>query len=220
MWLFNPGRSRPGERSSERYRTGSLRRSGGRSSLLAACAGVLALSLLLAACSGGERGTSAPDPTEPVAVTPTVAPTQTPEPTPTSPPVPTATAVPVATAIPVPATPAPTATTAPTPTTPATSTPLPTPTPTPVPQPAELFVEVSEPRDNSVVGSAEVTVAGRSAPDATVSVNGQVADIDASGRFSSAEPVTLMEGPNLIEVIASDLAGGIETMVLTVVYIP
>ena len=48
----------------------------------------------------------------------------------------------------------------------------------------------------------------------------QVADIDASGRFSSAEPVTLMEGPNLIEVIASDLAGGIETMVLTVVYIP
>ena len=217
MWLFEPGRTLPEKGPSRGRRS---RRFRGRSSLPAVAAAVLALSLLLAACSGGERDTSTAEPTQPVAATLTKAPEPTAEPTPTSPPVPTATSVPVATATSAPPTPgaitAPPATATPA----ATSTPLPTPTPTPVPQPAELFVEVSEPQDNSVIGSAEVTVGGRSTPDATVSVNGQVADIDASGRFSTAVPVTLEEGPNLIEVIASDLAGGVETRVLTVVYIP
>ena len=81
-------------------------------------------------------------------------------------------------------------------------------------------MEVSEPLDNSVVGTSGITVSGRSSPDATVSVNGQVAEVDASGRFNTAEPVTLEEGPNSIEVIASDLAGGVETMVLTVISAP
>ena len=214
MWLFNSGRRRLEKRLSGRRLVGLLHRRWGTGWLPAVGAVIMCLSLLLAACAGGERATSTPEATEPVAVTPTVAPS----PTPTSPPVPTATTVPAATPIPVPATPAPTATTAPAPT--ATSTPLPTPTPTPLPQPAELFVDVSEPRDNSIVGSADINVIGRSSPDATVSVNGQVADVDASGRFSTAEPLTLEEGPNLIEVIASDLAGGVETRVLTVIYIP
>ena len=86
-----------------------------------------------------------------------------------------------------------------------------------MPQPRELFLEVSSPRDNSIVSSAEIPVVGRASPDATVSVNGQVADMDSSGNFETLLP--LEEGPNLIEVIASDLAGDIRTQVLTIIYI-
>ena len=81
----------------------------------------------------------------------------------------------------------------------------------------ELFIEVSEPADNTVVSSAAITVTGRSSPDATVSVNGQIAVVEADGRFSTSD-VGLQEGPNLIEVIASDLAGEERTLVLMVIY--
>ncbi|MCE2403808.1 MAG: hypothetical protein J4F43_01475 [Dehalococcoidia bacterium] len=191
-----------------------------RGPLLAVAWAVLALSLLLAACDGDEEVTITPGPTEPAVSTPAVAPTATPEPAPTSRPVPTATLVPTPapTRVPPTATPPATPTPAPTPTPRPTSTPAPS--PTPVHQPAELFLEVSEPQDSSVVDTPNVIVSGRSSPDATVSVNGQIAEVDAEGSFSTPEPVTLQEGPNAIEVIASDLAGGVETMVLTVISIP
>ena len=219
MWLSTAGRS-PSKRGPEHRRGPSLyrRRVGGP--LQAVAWAVLALSLLLAACNGEEGVTVTPQPTEPLA-TPTAAPTATPEPTPTSRPVPTAVPVPTPTPAPtrVPPTPTPAATPtpAPTPTPSPTSTPAPTPAPPPIHQPAELFLEVSEPQDNGVVGTPDIIVSGRSSPDATVSVNGQVAEVDAEGSFSTPEPVTLQEGPNAIEVIASDLAGGAETMVLTVI---
>ena len=69
-----------------------------------------------------------------------------------------------------------------------------------------------------MVSDPEIPVTGRSSPDATVSVNGQLATIDESGNFETLLP--LEEGPNLIEVIASDLAGDIRTNVLTVIYKP
>ena len=59
---------------------------------------------------------------------------------------------------------------------------------------------------------------GRASPDATVSVNGQLGAMDESGNFRIL--LSLKEGPNLIEVIASDLAGDVRTLVLTVIYIP
>ena len=42
--------------------------------------------------------------------------------------------------------------------------------------------------------------------------------MEDSGEFLAS--VSLMEGPNLLEVIASDLAGNLLFEVLTVVYIP
>ena len=120
-----------------------------------------------------------------------------PTPTPTSTPVPTATAPP----------------------------PSPTPTPTPTPAatltPGEgerLFIEITEPEDESVVSTETVAVRGSTAADAVVSVNGAVVEVDAYGAFEAI--VTLEEGPNLIEVVASDLTGAEESRDIVVVYIP
>ena len=119
--------------------------------------------------------------------------------TPTSPPAPTATA------------------TSPPPT--PTSTPTPTPAATLTPGEGErLFIAIIEPEDESVVGTETVAVRGTTTADAVVSVNGAVVGVDAQGSFEAI--VTLEEGPNLIEVVASDLTGAEESMDIVVVYIP
>ncbi len=60
---------------------------------------------------------------------------------------------------------------------------------------------------------------GRTSPDATVSVNGLPVSMDSSGEFSSP-PIDLTTGPNLIEIVASDLSGETRDMVLTVTLAP
>ena len=59
---------------------------------------------------------------------------------------------------------------------------------------------------------------GSTTADAVVSVNGVVVEVDAQGSFEAI--VTLEEGPNLIEVVASDLTGAGESIDIVVVYIP
>ena len=176
--------------------------------------------LLLASCAGAGI-TATPEPTSPTTPMPSptatstvVGPTSTPTvtPSPTIPPVETPTLNPTPTLTPTPSLAAPT----PTGTPPST----PPPTITPIPQPIELFLQVSSIEDNSVLNSSVLSVAGRSSPDATVSVNGQLAVVKPSGDFATARPLTMEEGPNLIEVIASDLTGEVRTLVLTVIYIP
>jgi hypothetical protein len=81
-----------------------------------------------------------------------------------------------------------------------------------------LFLELLSPLDNSIVNTPEVTVAGVTSPDATLSVNGELVPPEPDGTFSTT--LRLEEGPNLIEVIASDLAGNEVGTVLTVIYIP
>ncbi len=133
-------------------------------------------------------GCSRPAPAPAPTVAPTVAPAATP------------------TATPVPATPAP-----------ATATPVPM--ATPVPQPAlreSLFLEISEPVNESVVNEGTITVRGLTTPDAVVSVDGEVVDVDAQGVFAVA--LSLEPGPNLVEVVASDMAGGQESAMLAVIY--
>ena len=124
-----------------------------------------------------------------------------------------------ATATPTP-TSAPTAT-APPPTPTAAAAPTPSPTPTAALTPGEderLFIEITEPADESVVSMDTVAVRGTTTADAVVSVNGAVVEVDAQGSFEAI--VTLEEGPNLIEVVASDLTGAGESIDIVVVYIP
>ena len=116
----------------------------------------------------------------------------------------------------------PTPTSAPTATAPP---PSPTPTSTPTPTAAlttgegeRLFIEIAEPADESVVSTDTVAVRGSTTADAVVSVNGAVVEVDAQGSFEAI--VTLEEGPNLIEVVASDLTGAGESIDIVVVYIP
>ncbi len=107
----------------------------------------------------------------------------------------------------------------------ATAPPQPPPTSTPTPTAAltpgegeRLFIEIAEPADESVVSTDTVAVRGSTTADAVVSVNGAVVEVDAQGSFEAI--VTLEEGPNLIEVVASDLTGAGESIDIVVVYIP
>lgn len=80
-----------------------------------------------------------------------------------------------------------------------------------------LPLVVTEPEDESTVNTSEVTVRGETNPDAVVTVNEIVADVDADGKFSAT--VSLEEGPNVIEVYASDFEGREAGEVLSVIYV-
>lgn len=79
-----------------------------------------------------------------------------------------------------------------------------------------LTLKVTEPQDESVVYTSGVTVKGTTSADALVTVNGIVADVDADGKFSVTVP--LEEGPNLIEVFASDFLYREASEIVTVIY--
>jgi hypothetical protein len=81
-----------------------------------------------------------------------------------------------------------------------------------------LLLKVDEPEDESTVDTPEIEVIGTTAPDAEVSINGQPADVDAEGNFSTT--ITLQEGLNQIEVVASDYEGKKASRILTVTYTP
>ena len=103
---------------------------------------------------------------------------------------------------------------------PSTTTPLPEPR---IPavgtrSPGDLFMQVTNLPKESVVRVGTITVKGVTTPDALVSVNGVLANVDSSGRF--AAPVSLQEAPNLVEVVASDFRGNKVSSVLTIIYIP
>lgn len=99
-----------------------------------------------------------------------------------------------------------------------------TPTPTPVapgatPSVPALSLVVTSPQDEVVVKDAILRVVGRTSPDAVVSVDGKIVrTVDIEGNFSTL--VSLVEGPNLLEVIATDYRGGQASQVLTVIYAP
>jgi ABC-type oligopeptide transport system substrate-binding subunit len=80
-----------------------------------------------------------------------------------------------------------------------------------------LALTVASPQDESVVYTFETEVAGTTEPDAVVSVNGALVEVDAAGGFSTL--VDLEEGPNLIEVLASDYEGNEASEILTVIYV-
>lgn len=177
-----------------------------------------ALVLFAIACRGTVgRGTPAPDSRNPATAIPTTTPG------------------PVVTLSPSPR-PSPTVTTAPTPSnpTPVRATPspaltphltLPTATPRPpvVTEPVatvstELSLDIFGIGDETKVRGTSIIVAGRTHADAVLSINGVIIPMDADGRFEVT--VALNPGPNLIEVVASDLDGNQKSRVLVVIALP
>ncbi len=131
------------------------------------------------------------------------------------------TPTPTPTALPI--TPTATHTPTPPPTPTATAKPIPTLTATPTPTlegalPEKLFLEIVEPADESVVNSAVIFVRGQTTPDAVISLDGQTVEVDVQGEFVAE--ISLEEGPNIIEIVASNLAGMQESTLLSVIYIP
>ena len=81
-----------------------------------------------------------------------------------------------------------------------------------------LTLQVLSPQDGAVVSTSQVTVTGAAAPGEVVTVNDDIILVGADGAFQS--DVSLSEGPNLIEVIASNDSGDETTLELTVTYQP
>jgi len=86
----------------------------------------------------------------------------------------------------------------------------------------ELFLEITQPQDGAQVSTSTINVTGKTIPDAVVSVSVddqlEMADVDPIGDFSVT--VTLEEGPNYIEAIASDQQGNEKSASIAVIYIP
>lgn len=87
-----------------------------------------------------------------------------------------------------------------------------------LPSTEDFFLEVIEPQDEIVVDTSPTHVSGSACVGATVSVNGELIDVDEQGNFTVM--VELEEGPNAIEVIASESQGNEESRILAVIYAP
>ncbi len=101
-----------------------------------------------------------------------------------------------------------------TPSTPSPGTTEPTPSPAPPSAPDALTLEVLAPLDGAGVEIGAVRVLGRTRPDAVVGVNGTPVTPAADGSFQY--DVLLEAGPNLIEVVATDVTGTVLSRELAV----
>ncbi len=140
---------------------------------------------------------------------PAVALTGKPVPEPTPKPVPTKVTPPKPTTVPATAT-----------AVPPTATPEPTATPTAIPDATgAFFLHIAEPADGEAIVTTDTfDIVGRTSVDALVSVNDEFPDVAIDGTFTST--VTLDEGPNVIEVVASTSAGEESSIVILIIYEP
>jgi len=79
-------------------------------------------------------------------------------------------------------------------------------------------LQILAPKEGDVVTSAQLEVVGLTTPDSVVTVNDDIIVVGADGRFQST--VLLAEGPNVIEILASDLEGNEASLEITVTYEP
>ena len=143
-------------------------------------------------------------------------------------PEPTATPQPLATPVPLTPTPIPIPTIAPTPTPISVSTPVPTIIPTvetevpvgstPNSGTFNLSLDFDGIGNESVVRSDRVLLHGVTSADATVSVNGVILEVQSDGTFEITLP--LDPGPNIVDIVASDLEGNSINSSLAIISIP
>ena len=161
--------------------------------------------------------------------TPTINPA-TFQPTPKSTVLPDPTATPQPSVTPVPQTPTP----PPIPTIIPSPTPVPIPTPTPTIAPTiesdaaiestpnsgtfNLSLDFEGIGNESVVRSDRVLLHGVTSPDAIVSVNGVILEVQPDGTFELTLP--LEPGPNIVDIVASDLEGNSINSSLAIISIP
>jgi len=93
---------------------------------------------------------------------------------------------------------------------------VPDPTSTPIPVATfGLFLEVVGLSEENIVRGDSLYLTGRASPDAVMSVNGVIISVASYGTFGIS--LALNPGPNLIEVVVSDLSGATESRVITVI---
>ena len=93
------------------------------------------------------------------------------------------------------------------------------PTPTPTPPPDEFVLQIVEPVElESFIDVPTMTLTGRTRIDAVITVDDLFVEPDLDGVFTVE--LTLEEGENIIEVVASISTGEELSTVLTVIYLP
>lgn len=75
---------------------------------------------------------------------------------------------------------------------------------------------ITEPKNESIVSVSILPLSGRTGPNAIVSINGRSVPVDRFGYFSGT--VQLDEGPNVIDVVATNDDGQSLSTVLAVIY--
>lgn len=81
-----------------------------------------------------------------------------------------------------------------------------------------LWVQLFAPRDEEIVSVAQIELSGKAPAGTVISVNEMIALVSTDETFSF--PISLDEGPNVIEFVASDVDGNEIAFVLTVIYEP
>ncbi len=79
-----------------------------------------------------------------------------------------------------------------------------------------LFLSVTSPGQQSTVSTSDITVQGKTVPNAEVLVNDNSGNADSNGVFAIS--TSLDEGDNTIVVIANDVDGNFTEQELTVIY--
>jgi len=83
---------------------------------------------------------------------------------------------------------------------------------------AALWVKILSPLDGAVVDAPQIEVQGSAPTDTVVTIDDQILIVGADGQFRAS--LSLDEGPNVIEIVASDAQGNEVTSTLTVIYEP
>lgn len=86
------------------------------------------------------------------------------------------------------------------------------------PSAAPLVLKVTSPLDESVVNTSVITISGQTTPGAVVSIDGDLVNVEANGKFQAQ--VALEEGPNVLEITASDDKGSELNSVVRLIYEP
>ena len=82
----------------------------------------------------------------------------------------------------------------------------------------EMWLQVTSPLDGAVLDAPEVDVIGMAPANSVVSIDDDILLMGDDGKFKATIP--LDEGPNLIEIVASDMDGNEVSQMLAVVYEP
>ncbi len=81
-----------------------------------------------------------------------------------------------------------------------------------------MGLQITSPQDGDIVNTPQVDVIGTALAGTVVSVNDDILVLGEDHQFKST--ISLDEGPNLIEVVASDNNGNETSVILTVTYEP
>jgi len=81
-----------------------------------------------------------------------------------------------------------------------------------------LWVQLFAPRDEEIISVAQIEMSGKAPAGTVISVNEMIALVSTDETFSFL--ISLEEGPNVLEFVASDVDGNEIAFVLTVIYEP